>query len=70
VSFVALFTLSLTALLGQLIGAFAYSAVAVTQYFDTTLERLQHGLGAYLLAASGLAFLGFAVRATAGDRAH
>jgi hypothetical protein len=66
VSFVALFTLALTVLLGQLFGAFAESAESFTPYFDTTLERLQHGLGAYLLVASGLAFLGFAVRATAG----
>jgi len=66
VSFVALFTLALTALLGQLVGAFADSAESFNPYFDSTLERLQHGLGAYLLVASGLAFLGFAVRATAG----
>jgi hypothetical protein len=66
VSFAALFTLALTALLGQLFGAFADSAEPFTPYFDTTLERLQHGLGAYLLVASGLAFLGFAVCATAG----
>lgn len=50
VSFVALFTLALTVLLGQLFGAFADSAESFTPYFDTTLERLQHGLGAYLLS--------------------
>ena len=58
--------MALTALLGQLFGAFADSAESFAPYFDTTRERLQHGLGAYLLVASGLAFLGFAVRATAG----
>jgi hypothetical protein len=66
VIFVALFTLALTAMLGDLVGAFADSAESFTAYFDTSAGRLRHALGAYLLVASGLAFLGFAVHASAG----
>ena len=60
-----LFAVALTALLGELFGAFADSAESFVPYFDTTLERLQHGLGSYLLAASGIAFVGFAVHTAA-----
>ena len=59
-------------LLGDLIGAFADSSSSF-DYFDTTSQRTRHAAGSYLLAASGLAFLGFVVAATqvfdpAGDR--
>lgn len=52
-------------MLGELIGAFADSAESFPAYFDTSAERLRHALGAYLLVASGLAFLRFTVHASA-----
>lgn len=63
IAFSALFVLALTALLGDLIGAFADSPASFT-YFDNSTERLRHALGAYLLAASGLVFVAFTVRVT------
>lgn len=70
IGFSVLFVGSLTALLGELVGAFADAAETFSPYFDTTHERLRHALGAYLLTAAGLAFLAFTVRITAlgGDR--
>ncbi len=65
IGFVVLFTVALTALLGELFGAFADSAESFTPYFDSSAQRIRHGLGAYLLAASGIAFLAFAVTSTA-----
>ena len=65
VTFGVLFTLALPAMLGDLVGAFADSAESFT-YFDTSTERLRHAFGAYVLVASGLAFLGFTVHASAG----
>jgi hypothetical protein len=64
-AYAGLFAVALTALLGELFGAFADSAESFGPYFDTTLERLKHGFGSYLLAASGIAFVGFAVHTTA-----
>ncbi|MGH8893645.1 MAG: hypothetical protein ACRDWY_10140 [Actinomycetes bacterium] len=66
IGFAVLFTLALTVLLGELVGAFADDAESFPPYFDTAPERLRHALGAYLLVGSGLAFLAFTVRATAG----
>jgi hypothetical protein len=63
VGFAVLFTAALTALLGDLVGAFADSPTTFT-YFDSSGERLRHALGAYVLTASGLVFMAFAVRAT------
>lgn len=67
--FSVLFTIALTALLGELIGAFADSAASFT-YFDSSAERIRHALGAYFLAASGLVFIGFTVRATGPEAAN
>lgn len=64
-AFVVLFSLALTALLGELFGAFADSAESFTPYFDSSAERFRHTMGAYALAASGIGFLGFAVTSTA-----
>ena len=71
IGFAVLFTVALTALLGDLVGAFADSAESFRLYFDSSADRLRHAAGAYLLAASGLAFVAFAVRTTgaAGDPA-
>jgi hypothetical protein len=66
IAFAVLFSLALTALLGDLVGAFADSAASFPLYFDSSAERLRHAAGAYALAASGLCFLGFAVTSTAG----
>jgi len=66
IGFAVLFTVALTAFLGDLFGAFADSAESFAVYFDSSTERLRHGVGAYVLAGSGLAFLAFTVRATAG----
>jgi hypothetical protein len=66
IAFAVLFSVALTALLGELVGAFADSAASFTPYFDSSAERLRHAVGAYALAASGLCFLGFAVTSTAG----
>jgi hypothetical protein len=65
IAFAVLFSVALTALLGELVGAFADSAESFRPYFDSSAERLRHAVGAYVLAASGLCFLGFAVAATA-----
>ena len=65
IGFAVLFTVALTALLGDLFGAFADSAESFTAYFDSRGQRIRHALGAYLLAGSGLAFLAFAVTSTA-----
>ena len=68
-----LFTVAMTALLGELFGAFADSAESFTPYFDSSAQRIRHAVGAYLLAASGMAFLAFAVTSTAsagGVRDH
>lgn len=63
IGFAVLFTVASTALLGELVGAFADASASFT-YFDTSVERLRHAVGAYLLTASGLIFLAFAVRMT------
>lgn len=63
VGFATLFTVATTALLGDLIGAFADSPSSFV-YFDSSAERLRHAVGAYLLTASGLVFVAFVVRAT------
>ena len=65
IAFGVLFALALTALLGDLFGAFADSAESFAPYFDSSTERFRHAVGAYALAASGLCFLGFAVASTA-----
>lgn len=59
-----LFTVALTALLGELVGAFADSPASFIPYFDSVEERLRHASGAYFLAGSGLAFMAFTVRGT------
>jgi hypothetical protein len=66
IGFALLFMLALTVLLGELFGAFADSASSFGGYFDGSAQRLRHALGAYLLAGSGLAFLAFVVKGTAG----
>lgn len=66
VAFAVLFSLALTALLGELYGAFADGAESFAPYFDSSAERFRHAVGAYALAASGIGFLGFAVTSTAG----
>ena len=66
IGFAVLFTLALTALLGELFGAFADSAESFAAYFDSTADRLRHAVGTYLLAGSGFAFLAFTVKTTAG----
>jgi hypothetical protein len=66
IAFAVLFSTALTALLGDLFGAFADSAASFRPRFDSPAERLRHAAGAYLLAASGLCFLGFGVTSTAG----
>ena len=48
-----------TALLGDLVGAFADASASFT-YFDSSIERLRHAVGTYLLTASGLVFMTFA----------
>ncbi len=63
-SFAVMFMVALTAMLGDLVGAFADSSTTFAPYFDSSVERLRHALGAYLLAGSGLTFVAFAVRAT------
>lgn len=63
-SFAVMFTVALSAMLGDLVGAFADSSTTFALYFDSSVERLRHALGAYLLTGSGLAFVAFAVRAT------
>jgi hypothetical protein len=63
VGFAVLFTVASTAFLGDLLGAFADSS-STFDYFDSSTERVRHAAGAYLLSASGLAFLSFVVHAT------
>lgn len=63
IGFSVLFTAGLTALLGDLVGAFADSSTTFT-YFDSSGERLKHALGAYVLTASGLIFMAFVERVT------
>jgi len=63
IGFAILFTVASTVFLGDLIGAFADRSSSF-DYFDSSAERLRHGVGAYLLTASGLAFVAFVVRAT------
>lgn len=64
VGFAVLFTVALTAMLGDLVGAFADSSTTFAPYFDSSVERLRHALGAYLLTGSGLAFVAFVAHAT------
>lgn len=61
--FALLFTASSTALLGDLVGAFADAAPSFA-YFDSTVDRLRHAAGGYLLTLSGLLFIAFVVRMT------
>lgn len=63
IGFAVLFTVASIVLLGDLVGAFADASASFT-YFDTSVERLRHAAGAYLLTASGLVFMAFAVRMT------
>lgn len=63
VGFALLFTASATALLGDVVGAFADAASSFT-YFDSSVERLRHAAGGYLLTLSGLLFIAFVVRMT------
>ena len=72
VGFAVLFAVATVPLLGDLIGAFADRSSSF-DYFDNTMQRLRHAAGAYLLTASGFAFLAFVVAATqlfdpSGDR--
>jgi len=62
VAFAMSFTLALTVGLGELLGAFADAGASFPSYFDDRPERVRHAAGAYLLAASGLAFVVFVVR--------
>jgi hypothetical protein len=63
VGFAVSFAAASTVLLGDVIGAFADDPSSFA-YFDTVSKRLRHAAGAYLLTASGLAFLAFVVGAT------
>jgi len=67
IGFVVLFTVGLTALLGDLVGGFADAASSFNSYFDDASERRRQALGGYFLAGSGIAFLGFVVSAARAD---
>jgi hypothetical protein len=69
-SFVALFMLAVTVLLGDVLGLFADPAEAFPAHFDTPSERVRHALGAYALTTGGLAFMGFALKMTAANEPH
>lgn len=66
-SFAVLFAVALTALFGDLYGAFADAAETFPPYFDSSPDRLRHAFGAYVLSAAGLAFLAFVVCVNAGS---
>jgi hypothetical protein len=67
IGFAVMFVVALTALLGDLYGAFADSAETFPPYFDSTADRLRHALGVYVLSGAGLAFLAFVVLVNAAS---